>query len=199
MQTMRVVFILLATLFAVPLAPKAQTTFNIDGGCLNVVDFTIGQPVGECGDRCYSTTYQHETFVNERLTIGAGVGYSYHNRYKFSAIPFFLSAHYFLLDKRCSPFANIKIGAYGKFGVKNVGGFEKYSLVDKDHEQAFDFYLSPCIGVKVHITPNIGVTASVADEAYLVKAFDVNDKDYRSGFTHSLGVNVGICFQIKGW
>ena len=159
---MRVIFILLATLFAVPLAPKAQTTFNIDGGCLNVVDFTIGQPV-------------------------------------FSAIPFFLSAHYFLLDKRCSPFANIKIGAYGKFGVKNVGGFEKYSLVDKDHEQAFDFYLSPCIGAKVHITPNIGVTASVADEAYLVKAFDVNDKDYRSGFTHSLGVNVGICFQIKGW
>lgn len=34
--------------------------------------------------------------------------------------------------------------------------------------------ISPSIGVKMHITPNIGVLASVSDEAYLIKAFDTN-------------------------
>jgi hypothetical protein len=58
---------------------------------------------------------------------------------------------------------------------------------------------SPSIGVKVHITPNIGVLASVCDEAYLVNAFDNSRNDYRSKLIHSLGVNIGVCFQIKGW
>ena len=51
----------------------------------------------------------------------------------------------------------------------------------------------------MHITPNIGVLASVNDEAYLIKAFDTNRNDYRSKLIHSLGVNIGVCFQIKGW
>ena len=182
-----------------PFTLKAQNDFDVDGGCLNVVDFTFGKPVGGYGDRCYSTTYQHEVFVTEKFTIGAGVGYSYHDKYKYSAIPFFVSSHYFFLNKRCSPFANLKIGAYGMFGKKNTGIDEQYSLVDKDHDQAFNFYFSPSVGIKVHITQNIGLIASISDEAYLIKAFNVRYKDYRSRLTHSLGVNIGICFQIKGW
>ncbi|MBP3737596.1 MAG: hypothetical protein J6I72_00930 [Muribaculaceae bacterium] len=178
---------------------KAQNTFDANGGCLNVVDFTIGQPMGSYGDRSYSLTYQHEVFVNEKFTIGAGIGYSYHDKFKYSAIPFFISSHYFFVDKRFSPFVNLKIGTYGMFGTKNVGAFEKYSLADKDHDQTFNFYFSPGAGIKAHITPNVGVIASVTDEAYLVKAFDVSHKDYRSKLSHSLGLNIGICFQIKGW
>ncbi|MBQ9435763.1 MAG: hypothetical protein IJU33_06495 [Bacteroidales bacterium] len=182
-----------------PFASSAQSTFNVSGGCLNVVGFSFGQPAGEHGDRCYSTTYQHEVFVNERFTIGGGVGCSLHGKYSYYAIPLFISSHFFFLDKCFSPFANLRIGAYGMFGAKNVGTFDKHSLADKDHDQAFNFYFSPSIGVKAHISPNIAVVASVADEAYLVKAFDVNHKDYRSMLAHSLAVNVGICFQIKGW
>ena len=178
---------------------KAQNTFDANGGCLNVVDFTIGQPMGSYGDRSYSLTYQHEVFVNEKFTIGAGIGYSYHDKFKYSAIPFFISSHYFFIDKRFSPYVNLKIGTYGMFGTKNVGAFEKYSLADKDHDQTFNFYFSPGAGIKAHITPNVGVIASVTDEAYLVKAFDVSHKDYRSKLSHSLGLNIGICFQIKGW
>ncbi len=178
---------------------KAQNTFDTYGGCLNVVDFTIGQPMGSYGDRSYSVTYQHEVFVNEKFTIGAGIGYSYHDKFKYSAIPFFISSHYFFVDRRFSPFVNLKIGAYGMFGKKNVGTFEKYSLADKDHDQAFDFYFSPGAGFKVHITPNVGVIASVTDEAYLIKGFDANHKEYRSKLSHSLGLNIGICFQINGW
>lgn len=196
---MRIIIILWSSLLVMPLLSKAQNAFDANGGCLNVVDFTIGQPMGSYGDRCISVAYQHEVFVNEKFTIGAGVGYSYHDKFDYSAIPFFISSHYFFVDKRFSPFVNLKIGTYGMFGKKNVGTFEKYSLVDKDHDQAFNFYFSPGVGIKAHITPNIGVIASVTDEAYLIKGFDVNHKDYRSKLSHSIGLNIGICFQINGW
>ena len=196
---MKIIIILCSSLLVMPLLPKAQNTFDANGGCLNVVDFTVGQPMGSYGDWCYSVTYQHEVFANEKLTIGAGVGYSYHDKFKYSAIPFFISSHYFFVDRRFSPFVNLKIGTYGMFGKKNVGTFERFSLADKDHDQAINFYFSSGVGIKVHLTSNIGVIASVTDEAYLIKAFDVSHKDYRSKLSHSLGLNIGICFQIKGW
>ena len=196
---MKIIIILCSSLLVMPFLLKAQNTFDANGGCLNVVDFTVGQPMGSYGDRSYSVTYQHEVFVNEKFTIGAGVGYNYHDKFKYSAIPFFISSHYFFVDKRFSPFVNLKMGAYGMFGKKYVGTFEKYSLADKDHDQAFNLYFSSGVGIKVHLTSNIGVIASVTDEAYLVKTFDVSRKDYRSKLSHSLGLNIGICFQIKGW
>ena len=196
---MKIIVILWLSLLVMPFLSKAQNAFVANGGCLNVVDFIVGQPMGSYGDRSYSVTYQHEVLVNDKLTIGAGIGYSYHDKFKYSAIPFFISSHYFFVDKRFSPFVNLKIGTYGMFGKKNVGTFEKYSLVDKDHDQVFNFYFSPGVGIKAHITPNIGVIASVTDEAYLIKGFDVNHKDYRSKLSHSLGLSIGICFQINGW
>ena len=196
---MKIIIILCSSLLVMPLLSMAQNAFDANGGCLNVVDFTVGQPMGSYGDWCYSVTYQHEVFVNERFTIGAGVGYNYHDKFKYSAIPLFISSHYFFVDKRFSPFVNLKMGAYGMFGKKYVGTFEKYSLADKDHDQAFNLYFSSGVGIKVHLTSNIGVIASVTDEAYLVKTFDVSRKDYRSKLSHSLGLNIGICFQIKGW
>lgn len=176
---------------------EAQTTFDAEGGCLNVIDFSFGQSVGEYGDRCLSANYTHERFINDQFSIGAGIGYSHHKTYNFSAIPVYLSSHYFLLDKRFSPFVNLRVGGFALFNAKNVGTNEKFTL-SKD-KQSFSLYISPSIGVKMHITPNIGVLASVSDEAYLVKAFDTNRNDYRSKLIHSLGVNIGVCFQIKGW
>lgn len=176
---------------------EAQTTFDAEGGCLNVIDFSFGQSVGEYGGRCLSANYTHERFINDQFSIGAGIGYSHHKTYNFSAIPVYLSSHYFLLDKRFSPFVNLRVGGFALFNAKNVGTNEKFTL-SKD-KQSFSLYISPSIGVKMHITPNIGVLASVSDEAYLVKAFDTNRNDYRSKLIHSLGVNIGVCFQIKGW
>ena len=49
------------------------------------------------------------------------------------------------------------------------------------------------------VTDVYPLMASVNDEAYLIKAFDTNRNDYRSKLIHSLGVNIGVCFQIKGW
>ena len=181
----------------VAVSGQAQSSFDVEEGCLNVIDVTLAQGVGEYGDKCISANYLHEKFINERFSIGAGIGYSHHSNYNFSAIPVFLSTHYFFLDKRFSPFVNLRIGGFAMFNKDNVGTNEKYSL--SKEKQGFSLFMSPSVGVKVHITPSLGIMASISDEAYLVKAFDVNKNDYKSRLIHSMGINVGVCFQIKGW
>ena len=190
-------FIITAMYTLMSVGVEAQTNFDTSEGCLNVIDFSFGQGLDEYGDRCISANYLHERFINEQFCIGGGIGYSHHNEYKFSAIPIYLSTHYFFLDKRFSPFANLRIGGFALFNAKNAGTNEKYSL-SKD-KQGFSLYISPSIGVKMHITPNIGVLASVSDEAYLINAFDISRNNYRNKLIHSLGINIGVCFQIKGW
>ena len=189
--------IITALLALIAMPGLAQTSFDAEEGCLNVVDVTCARGVGEYGDNCVSASYLHEKFISEQFSIGAGVGYSHHRKYKFSAIPVYLSSHYFFLDKRFSPFVNLRVGGFALFNTKNVGTNEKFSL-SKD-KQSFSLYISPCIGVKMHLTPNIGMLASVSDEAYLIKAFDTTRNDYRSKLIHSLGLNIGVCCQIKGW
>ena len=194
-QTRRFLFLL--TLLSVATFGKAQTSFDLGEGCLNVIDVTLAQGLGNYGDGGVSANYLHETFINERFSIGGGIGYSHHKNYNFSAIPVFLSTHYFFLDKRLSPFINLRVGGFALFNAKNVGSNEKYSL--SKEKQGFSLFMSPSIGVKMHITPNIGIMASISDEAYLVNAFDTNRNDYKSRLIHSMGINVGVCFQIKGW
>ena len=185
------------TLLSVATFGKAQTSFDPEEGCLNVVEVSYAKGIGEYGDGGLSANYLHEKFINERFSIGAGIGYSHHSNYNFSAIPVFLSTHYFFLDKRFSPFVNLRVGVFALFNAKNVGSNEKYSL--SKEKQGFSLFMSPSIGVKMHITPNIGIMASISDEAYLVNAFDTNRNDYKSRLIHSMGINVGVCFQIKGW
>ena len=189
--------IITALLALIAMPGLAQTSFDAEEGCLNVVDVSCARGVGEYGDNCVSASYSHEKFISEQFSIGAGVGYSHHRKYKFSAIPVYLSSHYFFLDKRFSPFVNLRVGGFALFNTKNVGTNEKFSI-SKD-KQSFSLYISPCIGVKLHLTPNIGMLASVSDEVYLIKAFDTTRNDYRSKLIHSLGINIGVCFQIKGW
>ena len=181
----------------VAITGQAQTSFDAEEGCLNVVDVSCARGIGEYGDNCVSASYLHEKFISEQFSIGGGIGYSHHKDYNFSAIPVYLSSHYFFLDKRFSPYANLRVGGFALFNAKNVGTNEKFSL-SKD-KQSFSLYISPSIGVKMHITPNIGVLASVSDEAYLIKAFDTNRNDYCNKLIHSIGINIGVCFQIKEW
>ena len=164
-----VITILLAVIVV---SGRAQTSFDTGDGCLNVIDISYAQGIGEYGDGGLSANYLHEKFINERFSIGAGIGYSHHKNYKFSAIPIYLSTHYFFLDRKFSPFVNLRVGGFALFNAKNVGCNEKYSL--SKEKQGFSLFVSPSVGVKVHITPSLGIMASISDEAYLVKAFDVN-------------------------
>ena len=189
--------IITALLALVTMVGSAQTSFDAKEGCLNVVDVSCARGLGEYGDNCVSASYLHEKFNSEQFCIGAGIGYSHHQKYKFSTIPVYLTSHYFFLDKRFSPFVNLRIGVFALFNAKNVGTNEKYSISEDD--MSFSLFISPSIGIKMHITPNIGLLASVSDEAYLINAFDTNRNNYHKKFIHSLGINVGVCFQIKGW
>ena len=190
-------FLFLLAMLSAATFGTAQISFDPGDGCLNVIDISYAKGVGEYGDGGLSGNYLHEKFINERFSIGAGIGYSYHKNYKFSAIPIYLSTHYFFLDRKFSPFVNLRVGGFAMFNKDNVGTNEKYSL--SKEKQGFSLFMSPSVGVKVHITPNLGIMASISDEAYLVKAFDVNKNDYKSRLIHSMGINVGVCFQIKGW
>ena len=194
-MTKKAIIIILLALVAK--AGQAQSTFDTGDGCLNVIDVSYAQGIGEYGDEGVSANYLHEKFINERLSIGAGIGYNHHEKYKFSAIPIYFSTHYFFLDRKFSPFVNLRVGGFAMFNAKKVGTNEKYSL-SKD-KQSFSLFVSPSVGVKMHITPNIGIMASINDEAYLVNAFDSQKNDYKSKLIHSWGISVGICFQIKGW
>ena len=194
-MTKKAIIIILLALVA--MAGQAQSTFDTGDGCLNVIDVSYAQGIGEYGDGGISANYLHEKFINERFGIGAGIGYNRHEKYKFAAIPIYFSTHYFFLDRKFSPFVNLRVGGFAMFNAKKVGTNEKYSL-SKD-KQSFSLFVSPSVGVKMHITPNIGIMASINDEAYLVNAFDTSRNDYRSKLIHSWGISVGICFQIKGW
>jgi hypothetical protein len=194
MSKKTIIIILLAL---VAITGQAQTSFDPDEGCLNVIDISYAQGIGEYGDEGVSANYLHEKFINECLSIGAGIGYNHHEKYKFSAIPIYLSTHYFFLDRKFSPFVNLRVGGFAMFNAKKVGTNEKYSL-SKD-KQSFSLFVSPSVGVKMHITPNIGIMASISDEAYLLNAFDTNKNDYKNKLIHDLGISVGVCFQIKGW
>lgn len=194
MSKKTIIIILLAL---VAITGQAQTSFDPDEGCLNVIDISYAQGIGEYGDEGVSANYLHEKFINECLSIGAGIGYNHHEKYKFSAIPIYLSTHYFFLDRKFSPFVNLRVGGFAMFNAKKVGTKEKYSL-SKD-KQSFSLLVSPSVGVKMHITPNIGIMASISDEAYLLNVFDTNKNDYKNKLIHDLGISAGVCFQIKGW
>ncbi len=194
MNKKTIITILLAVIVV---SGRAQTSFDTGDGCLNVIDISYAKGVGEYGDGGLSGNYLHEKFINERFSIGAGIGYSHHKNYKFSAIPIYLSTHYFFLDSKFSPFVNLRVGGFAMFNKDNVGTNEKYSL--SKEKQGFSLFMSPSVGVKMHITPNIGIMASICDDAYLVDAFDTNKNDYRNKLINSLGINISVFFQIKGW
>jgi len=195
MMPIRFLFVLM--MLIAPSFAKAQTSFDPEEGCLNVVDVSYSQGIGEYSDGGIAANYLHEKFINDRFSIGAGIGYSYHQKYQFSAIPIYVSTHYFFLDRKFSPFFNLRAGVFSLLNKKNVGTNEKYSL--SKEKQGFSLFVSPSVGVKMHITPNIGIMASISDEAYLVKAFDTQRNDYRNKLIHDLGISIGVCVQINGW
>ena len=133
--------LILAALFTATEYVVAQTSFDPGDGCLNVIDMNSAKGVGEYCDNSFSVNYLHEQFINEQFSIGAGIGYSHHEKYKFSAIPVYLSSHYFFLDKRFSPFVNLRVGGFALFNMKNVGTNEKYSL--SKEKQGFSLFMSP--------------------------------------------------------
>ena len=162
-----------------------------------MVEFTAGPGLGALGDRLIGANYLHERFINEQFSVGAGAGYSYHQQYKFSAIPVYFSTHYFFADIRFSPFVNLKASIYWKLAPKNKDTNQELSI--SGNQPGFSLYVSPGAGVKVHLTSHIGLMASVSYDGYLVNVLDGTKNNYHTTIIPNLGIIFGLCFQIPGW
>lgn len=195
--TQSTVIMVLIALLASPAVVQAQMTFNPDNGCLNVIDVAAGLGLGDYGDRSVAVNYMHEKFLNEHLAVGVGVGYNHRARYDLASIPVFLSSHYFLLDKHCSPFVNLRIGGFGILDKQHVNTGQKFSLSNK--RANFNLYFSAGTGFKIHLSYRVALMASVASNSYLLKVFDTKSYDYKDKLVSSIDLCIGLCFQIDNW
>lgn len=176
---------------------NAQSSFDEREGCLNVVNTTVTKGTGEYGDDTFSMNYQHERFINEQWSIGAGIGYNYHYQYRLAIVPVFASSTFFFTNTRWAPFVNVRVGPFGIIRKGNIDTNTKYSTTLKNTD--FNLLISPSIGMKLHLSSHIGLMTSITNENALLKVYNDKQKAYTNKIISSIGINIGIFFQIKGW
>lgn len=175
----------------------AQSSFDEREGCLNVVNTTCTKGTGEHGDDTFSMNYQHERFINEQWSIGAGIGYNYHSQYRLAIVPVFVSSTFFFTNTQWSPFVNVRLGSFGIIRKGNIDTNTKYSTTLKNTD--FNLLMSPSIGIKLHLSSHIGLMTSITNENTLLKIYNDKQKTYTNKIISSIGINIGLFFQIKGW
>lgn len=194
-KTETVIIALLLTLSTTHI--HAQSSFDEREGCLNVVNTTCTKGTGEYGDDTFSMNYQHERFINEQWSIGAGIGYNYHSQYRLAIVPVFASSTFFFTNTQWSPFVNVQLGSFGIIRKGNIDTNTKYSTTLKNTD--FNLLMSPSIGIKLHLSSHIGLMTSITNENILLKIYNDKQKTYTNKIISSIGINIGIFFQIKGW
>lgn len=194
-KTETVIIALLLTLSTTHI--HAQSSFDEREGCLNVVNTTVTKGTGEYGDDTFSMNYQHERFINEQWSIGAGIGYNYHSQYRLAIVPVFVSSTFFFTNTQWAPFVNVQLGSFGIIRKGNIDTNTKYSTTLKNTD--FNLLMSPSIGIKLHLSSHIGLMTSITNENILLKIYNDKQSAYTNKVISSLGINIGLFFQIKGW
>lgn len=194
-KTGTVIIALLLTLSTTHI--HAQSSFDEREGCLNVVNTTVTKGTGEYGDDSFSMNYQHERFINEQWSIGAGIGYNYHSQYRLAIVPVFVSSTFFFTNTQWAPFVNVQLGSFGIIRKGNIDTNTKYSTTLKNTD--FNLLMSPSIGIKLHLSSHIGLMTSITNENILLKIYNDKQSTYTNKVISSLGINIGLFFQIKGW
>lgn len=194
-KTGTVIIALLLTLSTTHI--HAQSSFDEREGCLNVVNTTCTKGTGEYGDDTFSMNYQHERFINEQWSIGAGIGYNYHSQYRLAIVPVFVSSTFFFTNTQWAPFVNVQLGSFGIIRKGNIDTNTKYSTTLKNTD--FNLLMSPSIGIKLHLSSHIGLMTSITNENILLKVYNDKQNAYTNKVISSLGINIGLFFQIKGW
>lgn len=175
----------------------AQSSFDEREGCLNVVNTTVTKATGEYGDDAFSMNYRHERFINEQWSIGAGIGYNYHSKYRLAIVPVFVSSTFFFTNTQWAPFINVELGSFGIIRRGNIDTNTKYSTTLKNTD--FNLLMSPSIGIKLHLSSHIGLMTSIMNENILLKIYNDKQNAYTTKVIRSLGINIGLFIQIKGW
>ena len=175
----------------------AQSSFDEREGCLNVVNTTVTKATGEYGDDAFSMNYRHERFINEQWSIGAGIGYNYHSKYRLAIVPVFVSSTFFFTNTQWAPFINVELGSFGIIRRGNIDTNTKYSTTLKNTD--FNLLMSPSIGIKLHLSSHIGLMTSITNENILLKIYNDKQNAYTNKIISGFGINIGLFFQIKGW
>lgn len=175
----------------------AQSSFDEREGCLNVVNTTVTKATGEYGDDAFSMNYRHERFINEQWSIGAGIGYNYHSKYRLAIVPVFVSSTFFFTNTQWASFINVELGSFGIIRRGNIDTNTKYSTTLKNTD--FNLLMSPSIGIKLHLSSHIGLMTSIMNENILLKIYNDKQNAYTNKIISGLGINIGLFFQIKGW
>lgn len=190
--------IIIALLFSFSTShTHAQSSFDEREGCLNVVNTAVTKGAGEYGDDTFSMNYQHERFITEQWSIGAGIGYNYHSQYRLAIVPVFASSTFFFTNTQWAPFVNVQLGSFGIIRKGNIDTNTKYSTTLKNTD--FNLLMSPSIGIKLHLSSHIGLMTSITNENILLKIYNDKQSAYTNKVISSLGINIGLFFQIKGW
>ena len=190
--------IIIALLFSFSTShTHAQSSFDEREGCLNVVNTAVTKGAGEYGDDTFSMNYQHERFITEQWSIGAGIGYNYHSQYRLAIVPVFASSTFFFTNTQWAPFVNVQLGSFGIIRKGNIDTNTKYSTTLKNTD--FNLLMSPSIGIKLHLASHIGLMTSITNENILLKIYNDKQKTYTNKIIGSIGINIGLFFQIKGW
>lgn len=175
----------------------AQSSFDEREGCLNVVNTTVTKATGEYGDDAFSMNYRHERFINEQWSIGAGIGYNYHSKYRLAIVPVFVSSTFFFTNTQWAPFINVELGSFSIIRRGNIDTNTKYSTTLKNTD--FNLLMSPSIGIKLHLSSHIGLMTSITNENILLKIYNDKQNAYTNKIISGFGINIGLFFQIKGW
>ena len=141
--------------------------------------------------------YQHERFINELWCIGAGIGYTYHYQYRLAFVPVFVCSTLFFTNTQWAPFVNVRLGSFGIIRKGYIDTNTKYSTTLKNTD--FNLLMSPSIGMKLHLSSHIGLMTSITNENILLKVYNDKQKAYTNKIISSVGINIGVFFQIKGW
>ena len=162
--------IIIALLFSFSTShTHAQSSFDEREGCLNVVNTAVTKGAGEYGDDTFSMNYQHERFITEQWSIGAGIGYNYHSQYRLAIVPVFASSTFFFTNTQWAPFVNVQLGSFGIIRKGNIDTNTKYSTTLKNTD--FNLLMSPSIGIKLHLSSHIGLMTSITNYCCPVKLY----------------------------
>ena len=187
-KTGTVIIALLLTLSTTHI--HAQSSFDEREGCLNVVNTTVTKGTGKYGDDTFSMNYQHERFINEQWSIGAGIGYNYHSQYRLAIVPVFVSSTFFFTNTQWAPFVNVQLGSFGIIRKGNIDTNTKYSTTLKNTD--FNLLMSPSIGIKLHLSSHIGLMTSITIENILLKIYNDKQKTYTNKIISSIGINLSL-------
>lgn len=142
--------------------------------------FDLGQNYDVGGDSSTITEFltSHGFRFNPYIFLGGGVGLHYYSVTEEFYIPMFTNFRVDFLNKRISPYFDLKVGSL----VNNGGGL----------------FLSPSLGVKFNFGKRVGLNLSVnynfqaLEDVYIDNSWSYyNDDSY---YIHAIGFRIGLEF-----